>query len=85
MQVATSHAPAALFGERLVKLGKLKPVDLERALRAQAEIRQPLGSVLVRLGMLTEQEVAFVLLQMADQLPLPGHQQGIGQLQWLIQ
>jgi general secretion pathway protein E len=61
MQVATSHAPAALFGERLVKLGKLKPSDLERALRAQAEIRQPLGSVLVRLGMLTEQEVAFVL------------------------
>ncbi|MDQ5768397.1 type II secretion system ATPase GspE [Thiothrix subterranea] len=61
MQVATSHAPAALFGERLVKLGKLKPADLERALRAQAEIRQPLGSVLVRLGMLTEQEVAFVL------------------------
>jgi len=61
MQVATSHAPAALFGERLVKLGKLKLADLERALRAQAEIRQPLGSVLVRLGMLTEQEVAFVL------------------------
>lgn len=61
MQVATSHAPAAMFGERLVKLGKLKPVDLERALRAQTEIRQPLGSVLVRLGMLTEQEVAFVL------------------------
>ena len=61
MQVVTSHAPAALFGERLVKLGKLKPVDLDRALRAQAEIRQPLGSVLVRLGMLTEQEVAFVL------------------------
>lgn len=50
-----------MFGERLVKLGKLKPADLERALRAQTEIRQPLGSVLVRLGMLTEQEVAFVL------------------------
>lgn len=61
MQVATSAAPAAMFGERLVKLGKLKPADLERALRAQTEIRQPLGSVLVRLGMLTEQEVAFVL------------------------
>ncbi len=61
MQVATSLASAARFGERLVKLGKLKPVDLERALRAQSEIRQPLGSVLVRLGMLTEQEVAFVL------------------------
>lgn len=61
MQVATSQASAVKFGERLVKLGKLKPADLERALRAQAEIRQPLGSVLVRLGMLTEQEVAFVL------------------------
>ncbi len=61
MQVATSHAPAAMFGEKLVKLGKLKPADLDRALRAQAEIRQPLGSVLVRLGMLSEQEVAFVL------------------------
>lgn len=61
MQVTPSTPPAALFGERLIKLGKLKPADLERALRAQAEIRQPLGSVLVRLGMLTEQEVAFVL------------------------
>lgn len=61
MQVAPSHAPSVLFGERLVKQGKLKSADLERALRAQAEIRQPLGSVLVRLGMLTEQEVAFVL------------------------
>ncbi len=49
------------FGERLVKQGKLKPADLERALRAQTEIRQPLGSVLVRLGLLTEQEVAVVL------------------------
>ncbi|MFN3785484.1 MAG: type II secretion system ATPase GspE [Thiothrix sp.] len=61
MQVIPSNPPAALFGERLIKLGKLKPADLERALRAQAEIRQPLGSVLVRLGILTEQEVAFVL------------------------
>jgi general secretion pathway protein E len=61
MPLATSSTQPALFGERLVKLGKLKPTDLERALRAQGEIHQPLGSVLVRLGMLTEQEVAFVL------------------------
>ena len=32
------------FGERLVQLGKIKPADLERALRAQTEIHQPLGS-----------------------------------------
>ncbi len=50
-----------LFGERLLLAGKIKPADLDRALRAQAEIRQPLGSVLVRLGLLTEQEVAVVL------------------------
>lgn len=61
MQVTPSYAPSVLFGERLVRQGKLKPTDLERALRAQAEIRQPLGSVLIRLGMLTEQEVIFVL------------------------
>ena len=61
MQVVTSDLPAAAFGEMLVQMGKLKPVDLERALRAQAEIRQPLGRVLVQLGLLTEQEIAFVL------------------------
>nr|CAA6828850.1 MAG: General secretion pathway protein E [uncultured Thiotrichaceae bacterium] len=53
--------PILRFGERLVKLGKIKPSDLERALRAQSEINQPIGSVLVRLGVLTEQEVAVVL------------------------
>lgn len=85
MQVATSDAPTEMFGERLVKLGKLKPADLERALRAQAEIHQPLGSVLVRLGMLTEQEVAFVLsrhlkVRMAlskDYPPMPVENPGI--------
>lgn len=62
MTAAISAEPPILrFGERLVKLGKIKPADLERALRAQTEINQPLGSVLVRLGVLTEQEVAVVL------------------------
>ncbi|MEZ5536080.1 MAG: type II secretion system ATPase GspE [Thiolinea sp.] len=57
----SAEPPIIRFGERLVKLGKIKPSDLERALRAQSEIHQPLGSVLVRLGVLTEQEVAVVL------------------------
>lgn len=56
-----STPPPVPFGERLIQLGKIKPADLERALRAQVEIHQPLGSVLVRLGLLTEQEVAVVL------------------------
>ncbi|MGB1257356.1 MAG: GspE/PulE family protein, partial [Thiolinea sp.] len=61
MTAVTSSPPSPRFGERLIQLGKIKPADLERALRAQAEINQPLGSVLVRLGVLTEQEVAVVL------------------------
>ena len=59
--LSESSTPSLRFGERLVKLGKIKPTDLERALRAQTEINQPLGNVLVRLGVLTEQEVAVVL------------------------
>ena len=61
MTAAISETPILRFGERLLELGKIKPADLERALRAQSEINQPLGSVLVRLGVLTEQEVAVVL------------------------
>lgn len=61
MSANASKSSSQLFGERLVLAGKIKPADLERALRAQAEIRQPLGSVLVKLGLLTEQEVAVVL------------------------
>ncbi len=65
--LADIEKPRAMpFGERLVKLGKIKPADLERALRAQVEINQPLGSVLVRLGVLTEQEVAVVLSRHLD-------------------
>ncbi|HPQ94513.1 MAG: type II secretion system ATPase GspE [Thiothrix sp.] len=61
MSATASESPPLRFGERLVRLGKLRQSDLERALRAQSEIHQPLGSVLVRLGLLTEQEVAVVL------------------------
>lgn len=63
-QVATKAPETTqkpLLGEILVKKGKLKTADLERALRAQKETDQPLGSVLVRLGLLTEQELAIVL------------------------
>lgn len=61
MQADNADSHDILFGDRLVHLGKLKSADLDRALRAQSELGLPLGKVLVRLGMLTEQEVAFVL------------------------
>lgn len=61
MQAVNADSNDIPFGDRLVRLGKLKSSDLDRALRAQSELKLPLGKVLVRLGILTEQEVAFVL------------------------
>lgn len=55
-----------MLGQILLKKGKIKQADLDRALRAQLETDQPLGSVLVRLGIITEQELAVVLSRYLD-------------------
>lgn len=55
-------APVPLrLGERLVHAGKLAPRDLERALAAQQELGGQLGRVLVRLGLVSELDVAKTL------------------------
>lgn len=56
-----SFEESPMLGELLISKGKIKQTDLDRALRAQQETDQLLGSVLVRLGMITEQELAIVL------------------------
>lgn len=56
------------LGERLVKENKLSVRDLEQALAAQQEMGDLLGRVLVRLGLLSEADVARVL---AQQLGMP--------------
>ncbi|MDR2031593.1 MAG: Flp pilus assembly complex ATPase component TadA [Azoarcus sp.] len=49
------------LGELLVRHNRLSPRDLEQALAAQGEIGDLLGRVLVRLGLLTEIDVARAL------------------------
>lgn len=60
-------APGRL-GDLLVQAGKLSARDLERALSAQQEMGGMLGRVLVRLGLVSEADVAGVL---AVQLGVP--------------
>ena len=54
----------------LIEFGKLSPANAERALRLQSEqdLREPIGTILVKLGYVTERNVAECL---AMQLALP--------------
>jgi len=61
-------APRPFLGELLVQAGKLTARDLERALLAQQEMGGMLGRVLVRLGLVSEIDVARTL---SEQLGVP--------------
>jgi general secretion pathway protein E len=56
------------LGERLVRAGKLGPADLERALQLRKGPNERLAAVVVRLGLVSERDVAEAL---AAQLGLP--------------
>lgn len=58
------------LGEILVERGKLKPADLQKALRLQeeSEEKERLGSLLVKLGMVVEQDMVQAL---AKQFGMP--------------
>lgn len=60
--------PQLRLGERLVAAGKLSERDLDRALQAQEEMGDLLGRVLVRLGVVSELDIAQ---QLAGQLGVP--------------
>ena len=66
--IPPGDAPRRLLGEMLVAEGKLGARDLERALSAQAEMGGMLGSVLIRLGVVSDLDLARVL---ARQLQVP--------------
>jgi len=70
--VADALAPDATarmrIGELLVQAGKLSARDLERAISAQQEMGGMLGRVLVRLGLVSDADVAGVL---SVQLSIP--------------
>ncbi len=59
---------ARRFGQMLVERGRLTPDQLEHALRNREDPRERLGQALVRLGLLSEQDVMELL---GDQFNLP--------------
>ena len=70
-EISSAEHPApqrSRLGELLVAQEKLAPRDLQQALAAQTEMGDLLGRVLVRLGLLSELDVALAL---ASQLELP--------------
>ena len=60
--------PQTRLGERLVAAGKLSERDLDRALQAQEEMGDLLGRVLVRLGVVSDLDIAQ---QLSAQLGVP--------------
>src|SRR5206468_12499734 len=63
---AETSAPAAV-GRRLYEIliarGKIAPQDLGRALVEQNRTRKKLGTILIRMGLLTEDELMLALAQ----------------------
>ena len=57
-----------MLGELLIAEGKLSARDVERALLAQAEMGDLFGRVLVKLGLVSESDVAATL---SRQLQIP--------------
>ena len=57
------------LGELLVEQAKISERDVERTLLAQAEMGELFGQVLVKLGLVSEQDVALALSQQLD-IPL---------------
>lgn len=66
------------LGELLVDMGFVRPSDLEHALRVKGDSDEPLGEVLVRLGIITEERVVRALarqtnLEVCDPVNAPVH------------
>lgn len=64
-------APAVLLGELLVSRGAVQRAELERALELQQSLGGRLGSLLIRIGALSEDQLLDALCEQLD-LPLAG-------------
>lgn len=71
MQITTKKSE--LLGELLVRRGKLRREDLERALAEQAKSAAPFGTTCLRLGLCSERDVVAGL---AEQYGAPGVEMG---------
>jgi general secretion pathway protein E len=58
---SSANSPALLLGQLLVQKEKISQIELERLLQTQQETEQRLDSLLVNLGIVTEQEMAVLL------------------------
>jgi predicted transglutaminase-like cysteine proteinase len=56
-----SHLERNRLGELLVLSGRLSPHDLRTALARQAELKRPLGHVLLELGMIRRRDIASAM------------------------
>lgn len=71
--MAQAAATARRLGELLLERGAIRPADLERALSLQATVGGRLGSLLVRIGALSEDQLLDALGEQLD-LPLLGRE-----------
>ncbi len=63
LQASAAAADAAALGPALVAAGKLTAADLEQALKVRQGHDEPLAAILVRLGMVSEVDVAQTLAE----------------------
>ena len=68
LQSDLAAVPPSLLGEMLVARGAIRPADLERALELQESVGGRLGSLLIRIGALSEDQLLEAL---SEQLELP--------------
>jgi len=71
LEETVSPAAPNLLGQRLVARGAIGAADLERALDLQANVGGRIGSLLVRIGALSEEQLLAALCEQL-QLPLAG-------------
>ena len=83
--VPATSAPPPLLGQMLLERGALRPADLERALELQQTVGGRIGSLLVRVGALSEDQLLDALCVQLS-LPLAGREVPLPEssLAWVI-
>ena len=74
----------AMIGQMLIARGLVGPADLERALELQADMGGRIGSLLVRIGALSEEQLLAVLSEQLE-IPLAGRDVVLPELDaWVV-
>jgi hypothetical protein len=54
------------LGEMLLKAGKISREQLDRAIRKQTLLKQPLGEIFISMGLISQEELELILLDQKD-------------------